>query len=133
MASLRLSRRALRDIKEIESYSIENWGKAVANEYFDSIQAALSLLKDNPGVLRTPPNFPKTFAFYRVKQHFLVCNVIEGTVFVLTIKHGAMDLPARLGELEPSLLGELKFLSSASRKQRVAKCRNPDEGSQPTS
>jgi len=121
MASLRLSRRALRDIKEIESYSIEKWGKAVAEEYIDSIQAALNLLKDNPGLLRTPPKFPKIFAFYRVKQHFLVCNVIEGTVFVLTIKHGAMDLPARLGEMEPNLLDELKFLSRASQKQRAAK------------
>lgn len=117
MGYLSLSRRALRDVQEIESYSIEKWGQAVADEYIDTIQAALNLLRDNPGLLRTPPKFPKTFAFYRVKQHFLVCTVRDEAVFVLTIKHGAMDLPARLGELEPCLLEESKILYRAFQKR----------------
>ena len=117
MGYLSLSRRALRDVQEIESYSIEKWGQAVADECIDTIQAALNLLSENPGLLRTPPKFPKTFAFYRVKQHFLVCTAIDGAVFVLTIKHGAMDLPDRLGELEPSLLEESKILCRVFQKQ----------------
>jgi len=98
--------------------TLEKWGQSVADECLDSIQAALNLLRENPGLLRTPPKFPKTFTFYRVKQHFLVCSVIDEAVFVLTLKHGAMDLPARLGELEPSLLEESKILCRAFQKHR---------------
>ncbi len=118
MGYLSLSRRALRDVQEIERYSIEKWGQVVADEYIDSIQAALDLLRDNPGLLRTPLRFPKTLAVYRVKKHFIVCTVIDEAVFVLTIKHGAMNLPDRLGELEPSLLDESKILFRAFQNRR---------------
>ena len=41
--------------------------------------------------------------FYRVERHFVICSVVEEKVYVLTVKHAAMDLPERIGELEPRL------------------------------
>jgi toxin ParE1/3/4 len=110
MAYLGLSRRAVRDIEEIRHYSAEQWGQRVAKDYLDNIEEALDRLRQNPGLLRTKPEFSPHLQFYRVQRHFLVCCMIKQNVYVLAVKHGSMDLPDRLAELEPQLLEEADLL-----------------------
>ncbi|MGZ0656289.1 type II toxin-antitoxin system RelE/ParE family toxin [Coraliomargarita sp. W4R53] len=113
MAYLGLSRRALLDIEEVNTLSIEKWGHRVAAEYLQSIENALNLLRENPQLLKAKEGIPDSLCFYRVRQHFLVCAAYENSIFVLTVKHGAMDLPERLAELEPQLSQEAEFLYKA--------------------
>jgi toxin ParE1/3/4 len=110
MVELRLSRRALLDIADIEADSIEKWGENVASEYLQSIQDALNLLRNQPALLRVKPNVSKSLCFYRVRKHFLVFAAYEEILFVLTVKHGALDLPNRVAEIEPQLLLEAAIL-----------------------
>jgi toxin ParE1/3/4 len=113
MAYLAISRRAARDIELIGRYSIERWGKRVAEEYLDSIEQALNRLREQPSLLRTKAEVSPHFRFYRVHRHFLVCSLVENNVYVLAVKHGSLDLPSRLAELEPSLLEEADLLHKA--------------------
>ena len=113
MVKLRLSRRALLDIADVEAYSIEKWGEKVAAEYLQSIEDALNLLRDQPALLRDKPDVSQSLCFYRVRQHFLVCADYEEILFVLTVKHGAIDLPNRFSEIEPQLLQEAEILYKA--------------------
>lgn len=115
MAYLGLSRRALLDIKAIEAFSIEKWGHSVAADYLQSIENALNLLRENPQLLKTKEGVSDGLCFYRVRQHFLVCALSDESIFVLTIKHGSMDLPGRLAELEPQLKQEAQYLLEAYR------------------
>lgn len=117
MAYIGLTQRALLDIREIEAHSIEKWGEDVAASYLQSIEDALKLLGKNPGLLKIKETTSRSLSLYRVRQHFLVCAVYKDSIFVLTIKHGAMDLPNRLAELEPQLLQEAKMLYQAFIKQ----------------
>lgn len=117
MAYLRLSRRALLDIQEVETYSVEKWGEKVAAEYLQSIEDALNLLRKDPSLLKAKPDVSPSLCFYRVRQHFLVCAAFEKSVFVLTVKHGAMDLPSRIAEIEPQLRQEADMLYQAYLKQ----------------
>ena len=110
MAYLGLSRRALRDVEEIRRYSVERWGQRVAEDYLDDIEEALDRLRENPDLLRTKPEFSPHLRFYRVQRHFLVCSMIKQNIYVLAVKHGSMDLPNRLAELEPRLLEEADLL-----------------------
>lgn len=110
MSYLGLSRRAALDIEEIERYSVERWGRKVANEYLDSIQETLSQLREKPSLLRAKPEVSPHFSFYRVRQHFLVCALFRDNVYVLAVKHATMDLPNRITELEPQLLQETELL-----------------------
>ena len=110
MASIHLTRRALLDIKEIKGYSTDKWGDKVAAEYLQSIEDGLSLLGDNPQLLKEKPQVSNALCFYRVRQHFLVCIQLKQRIFVLTLKHGAMDLPSRIAELEPQLIREAQIL-----------------------
>ena len=113
MAYLGISRRAAHDLREIRRFSVEHWGERVAEEYLDGIEQALNQLRERPGLLRTKPEFSPHFRFYRVKRHFLVCSLVENNIYLLTVKHGSLDLPNRLAELEPTLLQEVDLLHKA--------------------
>jgi len=118
MAFLELTRRALLDIQKIEAFSIEKWGEKIAHEYLDAIESALNRLRENPQLLRTDTEISESLCFYRVRQHFLVCALHEDHVSVLTVKHGAMDLPNRIAELEPQLSIEAEMLYKSYRNKR---------------
>ena len=120
MAFVGLTRRALRDLQDIERYSVERWGKTVAIDYMLSIEQGLNRLRENPGLLRTKEGISPHFNLYRVREHFLVCTMNAKRVYVLTIKHGSMDLPLRLAELEPHLLQEAELLQRALEKKDSA-------------
>ncbi len=113
MAFLAISRRAALDLIEIEHYSSEQWGKKVASGYLAEIEDALLFLSEHPGLLRAKAEFSENLKFYRVGRHFLVCLVEQEKIYVLTVKHGSMDLPERIGELEPRLLEEAEILRRA--------------------
>lgn len=108
--TLKLTDRAHYDLQEIEDYSFQRWGRKTANRYLEDIQTALSLLQENPELLRHKSDISTHFKFYRVREHFLVCAKLKDMLLVLTIKHGEMDLPHRIEELEPTLLQEAKLL-----------------------
>ena len=110
MAYLAISRRAARDLEAIRRRSVERWGERVAEEYLESIEQALERLRENPDLLRIRREFSRHFRFHRVRQHFLVCCRVETNLYVLAVKHGNLDLPNRLAELEPSLLKEAELL-----------------------
>ena len=118
MATLALTRRALRDLEEIEAYSIEQWGKRTANEYLKNIELALERLLANPSLLKSREDISERFKFYRVKQHFLICARRAQRIYVLAVRHGAMDLPSRVAELEPTLIDEAEMLHQAFLKRQ---------------
>lgn len=121
MARVRLSRRALLDVAAIETYSIEQWGDAVAAEYLKSIEDGLRLVSENPALLKTKAECPDSLCFYRIRQHILACALFDEEIFVLTVKHGAMDLPNRLAELEPKLAEEAQMLYQSHLKAKKKK------------
>ena len=108
--TVKLTDRAHFDLQEIEDYSLQRWGRKVADRYLEDIQTALSLLQENPALLQDQSAISTHFKFYRVREHFLVCINLKDVLLVLTIKHGQMDLSSRIGELEPTLVQEANLL-----------------------
>jgi toxin ParE1/3/4 len=113
MAYVGISRRAALDIEEIRQFSVDRWGETVAGEYLDRIEAGINRLRENPGLLRTKPEFSQHLRFHRVERHFLICSLVENNIYLLAVKHGNLDLPSRLAELEPTLLEETELLHRA--------------------
>ncbi|MFN3165756.1 MAG: type II toxin-antitoxin system RelE/ParE family toxin [Phycisphaeraceae bacterium] len=110
MARIFLTDRALDDLESIYQYSIDRWGRRVADRYLESYDSAFDLLRSEPALLKENPDCPGWLRFYRVQKHWVVCDQVGKRIYVLTIKHGAMDLPARLGELEPWLMQEAAMM-----------------------
>ena len=107
---LLLTERALRDIAEIEAYSIGEWGKRAAAKYIADIEAALERLKQKPDLLRPDEDFHPNLFFHRVNKHLLVCDVQTNGIFLLTLIHASRDIPSRLAEMESTLAAEVELL-----------------------
>ncbi len=110
MAYLALSRRAALDLIDIDLFSTQKWGATIAQQYLMSFEEALSRLREDPRLLRTNPQLSTHFGLYRIRKHFLIGIVAEENVYILAVKHGAVDLPTQLLELEPTLLREAELL-----------------------
>lgn len=110
LARIHLTRRALVDIDQIQAYSVERWGRAVAERYLDDLDSALGRLAEFPLFLQERPDDSLPLRFYPVGRHMLICDVIAGRIYVLALRHASMDLPRRLAELEPLLVDEAQLL-----------------------
>ena len=115
--SVHMTQRSLRDIKGIEAYSLEQFGRRVTNQYLDKLEAGISRLAENPELLREEPPFHDSLRFYRIEKHVLVCETgVRGKLIILTLLHASMDIPSRLAELEPMLKMEVQMLAAQLRK-----------------
>jgi plasmid stabilization system protein ParE len=112
---LKLAHRAVNDLRAIERYSFEKWGRRTADRYLDDIAAALDRIQQQPDILRLEPQFAADLFFYRVHNHFLVCDYQADCVIVLTVIHTSMDIPRRLQELEPRLVAEAELMRNRLR------------------
>ena len=109
-SQLLLTERALTDIEAIFGYSVEQWGKRTADKYLDDIEAGLQRIQEQPSLLKAEVGLHPSLQFYRVNRHVLACDVRPKTIIVLTVIHSSMDIPARLAELQPTLVAEVELL-----------------------
>jgi len=107
---LLLTRRALRDIAEIEAYSISEWGKTTAAKYLADIEAAMLRVQESPELPRSEQDLHPDLRFYRVNKHVLVCDVQPKAIFLLTVIHATRDIPTRLAEIAATLAPEVQLL-----------------------
>jgi plasmid stabilization system protein ParE len=110
MSQVKFTRRAAFDLDDIEQYSIKKWGENTAARYLDDINLAVQRLKEHPALLRKIAAVSGHLKFYRIREHFLVCDIIDQTIYIVAVRHGRMDLSERIGELEPTLVTEAEFL-----------------------
>ena len=116
--------RALTDIDAIERYSVERWGRPLADQYLADLDAALGRLAEDLSLFKGRHEYTGRLRFYSVREHVLVGDVIGDIGFVLTLWHGSMDLIDRLPKLEPDLLHEAEIMASQIEGERA----EPGEG-----
>jgi toxin ParE1/3/4 len=107
---LELTEFALSNLAELREYSAKEWGKKTAEKYLDDLEAGLLRIKEQPGLLSAVPDLDSHLRFYRVRQHLFICDFHPGSIVVLTVIHGSMDLASRLSELQPTLAAEVALL-----------------------
>lgn len=116
LARIKLTRRAISDLLDIEAYSVEQWGKRQAANYLKEIESALRLVRENPGVLQWGEGLPDDLRLYPAGKHLLICDVRKesdarkDSIVVLTVAHASVGIPQRLAELVPQLSAEVALL-----------------------
>ena len=110
MKKLLLTERALDDLQGIYDFSLAEWGEKTAMRYIQSFEDCFLILQNNTGLLKVNKAVSSRFMIYPVQKHFLICDIINDAICVLTIRHTSMNLLERLQELEPTLDAEAKKL-----------------------
>lgn len=107
MASYYLTRRAALDLRKINAFSIEKWGKAIANAYISDLYHGFQRAADNPaaGKLRQSRSAP--FSMISAREHFIVFEPVYDGVIILTILHKARDVEMVISTLEASFVADL--------------------------
>jgi plasmid stabilization system protein ParE len=105
-----ITRRAALDAGRIFDYSEKQWGHRVATEYLSGIEGAIAAIDQLPqGTLRPIPGFTESpLRIIRVQEHILVCIETVDIICILALFHGAMNIHARLYQLEPTLIHEFQ-------------------------
>jgi len=112
-----LTDRAISDLLDVEIYSIETWGEAVAKRYLLKFEKAFRLIETNPDLLLPNSLLHESLLFYRVDRHLVACIRSERGIAVLTVAHASRDLPHLLHELTPTLKRETTILLNRIGKQ----------------
>lgn len=118
MTRIRLTYRALEDLDDIYKRSIRKWGEIVADQYIKQIEESLKLLEEYPKLLKINAKISGRFKVYPSGRHFLVCDIVEEEIYILTIQHMNMDLMNRLKDLAPMLEDEAKALYQKLKRSR---------------
>ncbi|MBV4367676.1 type II toxin-antitoxin system RelE/ParE family toxin [Erwinia phyllosphaerae] len=86
MARIVFTDDAREDLREIKDYSIRTWGKAIAKNYLLSLQVALKLLAENPGIGHDEQEnlWPEVFSF-PCASHMIYYTAIKGGVLVIAV------------------------------------------------
>ena len=94
MANYRLSRDARQDIKDIAGYSLENFGRAVAIRYRDSLFATFGRLTEYPQMGGDFSHIRPNSRRLAHESHVIYYRITDSGVFIQRILHAAQD-PAR--------------------------------------
>jgi toxin ParE1/3/4 len=118
---LLLTQRAIADLVEVFNYSTRQWGQRTGEKYLDDLEAGLERISRQPDLLQSLPDLCPALRFYRVHKHVFACDVQPGSVVVLTVLSGSMDIPQRLAELQPTLATEVELLHENLRRSKRRK------------
>lgn len=101
MAKVRFSPRALQDVEDIASYTLEKWGERQAAVYLDRLHDAWALLAARPELGTERPALQRPgIRFHPSGSHVIAYRVDDLGVLVLRILHGRMDAGRHLVEGE---------------------------------
>ncbi len=110
MVTLHITDRAALEIEQVQEYTKQQWGQDQADKYIADIDRILQLLQEYPDLLQTKTQISQYLKFYATGKHILVFEKINDEIYLITVKHTAMDLDSRMPELEPVLKEEVRAL-----------------------
>lgn len=100
---LRISSQAQRDIEEVLTWTLREFGRAQYDEYRELIRAALNDLSAKPDVARHRPELSETARTFHIARrgrrarHFFLLRVVEGNIVeIARLLYDGMDLSAHL-------------------------------------
>ncbi len=113
-----LTRQARGDIGRLQKFSEQTWGANVAETYLDTMDEALKVIIEHPGLLRKF-KFSPHLHFYTVRKHMLVFTMRDDIIYLLKVMYGGTDIETLLSDLEPGLMGEVEIMHAKLKKAQL--------------
>ncbi|QYH19624.1 type II toxin-antitoxin system RelE/ParE family toxin [Corynebacterium aquatimens] len=88
--SFRLKEEAVQDLREIWTYSADNWGADQADNYIRAIEGTIREVAKNPEKGKSTPLLPG-FNWLSVRRHVIFYGQDEEGVVIVRILHQRMD------------------------------------------
>lgn len=109
-ATFLLTRNAALDLRRIHTNSRREWGEDVADQYLANLYAIMGVAAANPekGRLRQYRSAP--FLMVPARQHFVIYDLVQHGIAVLTVLHQVRDIESLIADLTPAFYAEVERL-----------------------
>lgn len=96
MSPVRLTPRALEDLRSIGHYTQKSWGKDQRNRYLEALDARFSWLAAHPDLGRQRSDIAPGYRCFAQGQHLIFYVMRPGGIDVIGIPHQSMDIRAHI-------------------------------------
>jgi toxin ParE1/3/4 len=110
MNNFYFTRRALLDIQNIYSYSIENWGEDKADEYVSNLYKDFNKItnKIELGELRKERSNP--FLMFPSGRHYIIYEPFKDGIIIITLLHQMRNIKNIIQEFGSTFYNEIQEL-----------------------
>lgn len=112
-AGYRLSRRALADLRDILAFSSDRWGDARAEHYIQALYASFGKIAEAPDLGLKRQKRAQSFRMVQAQMHFIIYDVMQDTVVILTIQHQKRDIETLIKAMRPQLLKMIAMMRAS--------------------
>ena len=94
---LKIHKQALaeKDLINIWLYSYENWGEPQADKYHDQLDAAFTLIAENPAIGAACDDVREGYRKYTVNRHLIMYRTSKTTLYIIRVLGEEMDYKAQ--------------------------------------
>ncbi|MEV4778752.1 type II toxin-antitoxin system RelE/ParE family toxin [Burkholderia sp. LMU1-1-1.1] len=96
MAEYRLTPAAERDLEEIWTYTLQQWGVAQANRYIDMLTATFAELAKSPKTALACDHIRPGYRRRSVHRHVVYFRITPYGIAIVRVLHERMNPPRRL-------------------------------------
>ena len=96
MSKVRLSREARADLRNIDDYTYQRWGRSQADKYLEMIEKGCDLLAMHPTLGSVQEGFFPGLRKFPVGKHYIFYRVAGNGIEVIRVLHQAMDVSRHL-------------------------------------
>jgi toxin ParE1/3/4 len=86
-----LSRRARNDLRNIQAYTLEQWGEQQWAEYEEALSRALAAIAAHSEIGRPRPELGTDIRSHAVREHVILYQVGATRIQVLRVRHSRSD------------------------------------------
>lgn len=83
--------KARRDLKNIWLYSFKSFGVDQADKYFDDLESAMEIIRDNPLIGVSCDYIRAGYRQFKVNEHYIFYRITNKTVHIVRVLHDAMQ------------------------------------------
>jgi toxin ParE1/3/4 len=87
----KLSDEAAKDVEKILAYSVESFGIAQTEHYFEALKECIKLLADNPNIGHSAEDILPEYLRFPYESHVIFYKKHTASILVVRIFHERMD------------------------------------------
>ena len=95
--TLKVSKAASGDLREIYAYTLERWGERQADAYLGSLEMSMDSIIDGTALIRPLASRRKGMFKLHIGRHLIVFREpATGEILIIRVLHDRMDIESRL-------------------------------------
>jgi toxin ParE1/3/4 len=98
MSKVKFSREARSDLRAIDNYTYQTWGRAQADKYIEIIEKGCRLLAKHPALGRPQDEFSPGLRKHPIGKHYIFYRALGKGIEVIRVLHQAMAISRHLAK-----------------------------------